>query len=53
MGAFMSYVLIRQEHDATRLLLKIVMRSVLENTILGMSLTETRDGGLVSLRLSP
>ena len=27
MGAFMSYVLIPQEHDATRLLLKIVMRT--------------------------
>jgi hypothetical protein len=27
MGAFMSYVLVRQEHDATRLLLKVVMRT--------------------------
>jgi hypothetical protein len=27
MGAFMSYVLVPQEHDTTRLLLKIVMRT--------------------------
>jgi hypothetical protein len=27
MGAIMSYVLVPQEHDATRLLLKVVMRT--------------------------
>nr|WTA65362.1 polyketide cyclase [Micromonospora sp. NBC_00855] len=27
MGAYMSYVLVPQEHDATRLLLKVVMRT--------------------------
>ena len=27
MGAFMSYVLVPEEHDTTRLLLKVVMRT--------------------------
>jgi hypothetical protein len=27
MGAFMSYVLVPDEHDSTRLLLKVVMRT--------------------------
>ena len=27
MGAFMSYVLVPEEHDSTRLLLKVVMRT--------------------------
>lgn len=36
MGAFMSYVLVPQEHDTTRLLLKVVMRTS-RWTALGLS----------------